>query len=137
MAIWSDGKKFAGSMIKGAFTLLTVIAIFSLRALPAFSLTLARVGVPSPSASYFPAIVAWKKDFYAQESVQSEFIMMRPSIVPAALSNGEIQYTTATGTVAGATLRGFPFKIVAYFSIRPMDSFVVKPQVKSVADLGG
>lgn len=124
-------------MIKGAFTLVMAVAIFALRAAPAASVTLARVGVPSPSPSYFPAIVAWKKGFYAQESVQSEFIMMRPSIVPAALSNGEIQYTTATGTAAGATLRGFPFKIVAYFSTRPMDSFVVKPQVKSVADLRG
>jgi ABC-type nitrate/sulfonate/bicarbonate transport system substrate-binding protein len=48
-----------------------------------------RVGVPSPSASYFPLIVAWKKGFYAQEGIQPEFIMMRPSIVPAALANGE------------------------------------------------
>ncbi len=97
----------------------------------------ARVGVPSPSASYFPLIVAAKKGFYTQDSLQPEFIMMRPSIIPAALTNGEIQYTTATGTAAGAILRGFPFKIVAYFSTRPMDSLVVKPQIKSVADLRG
>ena len=96
-----------------------------------------RVGVPSPSASYFPLIVAAKKGFYTQDSLQPEFIMMRPSIIPAALTNGEIQYTTATGTAAGAILRGFPFKIVAYFSTRPMDSLVVKPQIKSVADLRG
>lgn len=96
-----------------------------------------RVGVPSPSASYFPLIVASKKGFYTQDSLQPEFIMMRPSIIPAALTNGEIQYTTATGTAAGAILRGFPFKIVVYFSTRPMDSLVVKPQIKSVADLRG
>jgi|ERR1044071_159951 len=96
-----------------------------------------RVGVPSPSVSYFPIIVAWKKGFFTQESIQTEFITMRPSIVPAALSNGEIQFTTATGTAAGAILRGFPFKIVAYFSTRLMDSFVVKPQIKTVADLRG
>ncbi len=96
-----------------------------------------RIGVPSPSVSYFPIIVAWKKGFFTQEGIQTEFITMRPSIVPAALSNGEIQFTTATGTAAGAILRGFPFKIVAYFSIRLMDSFVVKPQIKSVADLRG
>jgi NitT/TauT family transport system substrate-binding protein len=96
-----------------------------------------RVGVPSPSASYFPLIVASRKGFFIQEGIQTEFIMMRPSIVAAALSNGEIQYTTATGTAAGAILRGFPFKIVAYFSTRLMDSFVVKPQIRSVADLRG
>jgi len=96
-----------------------------------------RIGVPSPSVSYFPIIVAWKKGFFAQEGIQTEFITMRPSIVPAALSNGEIQFTTATGTAAGAILRGFPFKIVAYFSTKLMDSFVVKPQIKTVSDLRG
>ena len=84
----------------------------------------ARVGVPSPSVSYFPLIVAWKKGFFSQEGIHVEFITMRPSIIPAALSNGEIQYTTATGTAAAANLRGFPFKIVAYFSTRLVDSFV-------------
>jgi len=96
-----------------------------------------RIGVPSPSVSYFPIIVAWKKGFFTQEGIQTEFIMMRPSIVAAALSNGEIQFTTATGTAAGAILRGFPFKIVTYFSNRLMDSLVVKPQLRSVADLRG
>jgi NitT/TauT family transport system substrate-binding protein len=96
-----------------------------------------RIGTPSPSVSYFPAVVASRKGFIAQEGLHAEFVMMRPSIIPAALANGEIQFTTATGTAAGATLRGFPFKIVAYFSTRLMDSLVVKPQLKSVADLRG
>jgi ABC-type nitrate/sulfonate/bicarbonate transport system substrate-binding protein len=96
-----------------------------------------RVGVPSPSVSYFPVIVAWKKGFFAQEGIQPEFIMMKPSIVAAALTNGEIQFTTATGTAAGAILRGFPFKIVTYYSTKLMDSLVVKPQIKTVAELRG
>ena len=67
-----------------------------------------RVGVPSPSVSYLPLIVAWKMDFFAQEGVQTEFIVMKPSIIPPAMVNGEIHLTTATGTAIGATLRGFP-----------------------------
>jgi len=123
-------------MIKGATTII-VMAILLSGPIAESSAAPARVGVPSPSASYFPLIVASRKGFFIQEGIQTEFIMMRPSIVPAALSNGEIQYTTATGTAAGAILRGFPFKIVAYFSTRLMDSFVVKPQIRSVADLRG
>src|SRR5207247_10545747 len=95
------------------------------------------IGFPSPSVSYFPAIVALKKGFFAQEGIQSEFIVMRPSIVPAALTNGEIHFSSATGTVVGAALRGFPFKIVTYYSTRLMDSLVAKPQIKSVGDLRG
>jgi NitT/TauT family transport system substrate-binding protein len=96
-----------------------------------------RVGVPSPSASYFPLIVAWKKGLFAQEGIQAEIITMKPSIVPAALANGEIQFTTATGTAAGAILRGFPFKIVVYFSTKLMDTLMVRPQIKTVVDLRG
>lgn len=96
-----------------------------------------RIAVPSPSVSYFPAVVAWKKGFFAQEGVQAEFIVMKPSIIPAAMTNGDIQFSTATGTLVGATLRGFPFKIVTYYSTRLMDSLVVKPQIKGVADLRG
>ena len=95
------------------------------------------IGIPSPSVSYFPAVVAWKKGFFAQEGIQTEFIVMKPSIIPAALTNGEIQFSTATGTVVGAALRGFPFKIVTYYSTRLMDSLVAKPQIKSVPDLRG
>ena len=96
-----------------------------------------RIGVPSPSVSYFPAVVAWKKGFFSQEGIQAEFIVMKPSIIPAALTNGEIHFSTATGTVVGAALRGFPFKIVTYYSTRLMDSLVAKPQIKNVGDLRG
>ncbi len=123
--------------MKGAIKIITIVAILMSRPFAASGAGPVRVGVPSPSASYFPLIVAAKKGFYAQDALQPEFIMMRPSIIPAALTNGEIQYTTATGTAAGAILRGFPFKIVIYFSTRPMDSLVVKPQIKSVSDLRG
>lgn len=123
--------------MKGAIKIITIVAILVSRPFTASGAGPVRVGVPSPSASYFPLIVASKKGFYTQDALQPEFIMMRPSIIPAALTNGEIQYTTATGTAAGAILRGFPFKIVIYFSTRPMDSLVVKPQIKSVSDLRG
>lgn len=96
-----------------------------------------RVGVPSPSVSYLPLIVAWKMGFFAQEGIQPEFIVMKPFIIPAALLNGEIQLTTATGTAAGAAVRGLPFKIVIFFSSKLMDSLITRPQIRTLADLRG
>src|ERR1043166_3308366 len=96
-----------------------------------------RIGVPSPSVSYLPLIVAWKMVFLAQEGVQAEFIVMKPSIIPAALVNGEIQFTTATGTATGAALRGFPFKTVIFFSSKLMDSLITRAEIRSFADLRG
>ena len=96
-----------------------------------------RIGVPSPSVSYLPLIVAWKMGFLAQEGVQAEFIVMKPSIIPAAMVNGEIQFTTATGTATGAALRGFPFKTVIFFSNKLMDSLITRAEIRTFADLRG
>ena len=96
-----------------------------------------RIGVPSPSVSYLPLIVAWKMGFFVQEGVQAEFIVMKPSIIPAAMVNGEIQLTTATGTAIGAALRGFPFKTVIFFSSKLMDSLITRPEIRTFADLRG
>ena len=96
-----------------------------------------RIGVPSPSVSYLPLIVAWKMGFFAQEGVQPEFIVMKPSIIPPAMVNGEIHFTTATGTAIGAALRGFPFKTIIFFSSKLMDSLVTRPEIRTFADLRG
>lgn len=96
-----------------------------------------RIGVPSPSVSYLPLIVAWKMGFFAQEGVQAEFIVMKPSIIPPAMVNGEIHFTTATGTAIGAALRGFPFKTIIFFSSKLMDSLVTRPEIRTFADLHG
>src|SRR5258708_5585111 len=96
-----------------------------------------RIGVPSPSVSYLPLIVAWKMGFLAQEGVQAEFIVMKPSIIPPAMVNGEIQFTTATGTATGAALRGFPFKTVIFFSSKLMDSLITGPEIRSFGGLRG
>ena len=96
-----------------------------------------RIGVPSPSVSYLPLIVAWKMGFFAQEGVQAEFIVMKPSIIPPAMVNGEIHFTTATGTAIGAALRGFPFKTIIFFSSKLMDSLVTRPEIRTFADLRG
>jgi len=96
-----------------------------------------RVGVPSPSVSYLPLIVAWKMGFFAQEGVQTEFIVMKPSIIPPAMVNGEIHFTTATGTAIGATLRGFPFKTVIFFSNKLMDSLITRAEIRTFPDLRG
>ena len=96
-----------------------------------------RVGVPSPSVSYLPLIVSSKMGFFAQEGVQAEFIVMKPSIIPAAMVNGEIQFTTATGTAIGAALRGFPFRTVIFFSSKLIDSLITRPQIRTFADLRG
>jgi NitT/TauT family transport system substrate-binding protein len=114
----------------------TAVALFVLGAGTATAAGF-RVGVPSPSVSYLPLIVASRMGFIAQEGVQAEFIVMKPSIIPAAMVNGEIQFTTATGTAIAATLRNFPFKTVIFFSSKLMDSLITRPEIRSFADLRG
>jgi ABC-type nitrate/sulfonate/bicarbonate transport system substrate-binding protein len=129
--------ELGGMMVKCIFALIVLVAMMATDPAAVRSAGPLRIGVPSPSVSYFPLIVAWKKGFFAQQGIQAEFIVMRPSIIPAAMTNGEIHFSTATGTIVGAALRGFPFKIVTYYSVRLMDSMVAKSQISSVTDLRG
>lgn len=123
--------------MKKAAPWVLILSLAGLGGLPSAGAALWRIGVPSPSVSYFPAIVAWKMGYFAQEGLPVEFIIMKPSIVPAALLNGEIHATTATGTAAGAIVKGFPFKVVIFFTTKLMDSLVTRPQIKALADLRG
>ena len=63
-------------MAQGAITVITIVAILMSRPFTACGAGPVRVGVPSPSASYFPLIVAAKKSFYAQDALQPELIMI-------------------------------------------------------------
>ena len=51
-----------------------------------FSAAPTRIGVPSPSVSYFPVIVASRKGFFAQEGISAEFIVMKPTPIAPGIS---------------------------------------------------
>src|ERR1043166_9518330 len=83
-----------------------------------------------------PAL-AIDKGFFQQEGLQIEFISMQTSTGIAALTTGEIDYTTTASSAFGAALRGLPVKILMFYVQRPYHAIVAQKGFKSIYDLRG
>jgi ABC-type nitrate/sulfonate/bicarbonate transport system substrate-binding protein len=97
------------------------------------------IGYASMSSVVTTLWVAQAKDFFAKNNldVQTVFIPGSPTLV-ASLNTGDVQfgYTGGTATL-GAAVGGLDVKIVAAFSNYVQTDLVVRPEIKTPADLKG
>lgn len=96
-----------------------------------------RVSYSSRSYSSLPAYVAQANGFFRDENLEVELIQMRPGASSAALYNGDIHATLTFGSTVGAIVSGFPFKIVAVLTEKPVHYLVARPEIRTVQDLKG
>src|SRR4029453_5849610 len=61
-----------------------------------------RVGYPAPAGNFLTLPLAQKKGFFKEEGLDAEIIRIRPPASYATLANGDIDYFTGIGGVAGA-----------------------------------
>lgn len=97
------------------------------------------IGYASMSSVVTTLWVAQDKGFFAKNNidVQTVFIPGSPTLV-ASLNTGDVQfgYTGGTATL-GAAVGGLDVKIVAAFSNYVQTDLVVRPEIKTPADLKG
>src|SRR5262245_45746201 len=92
---------------------------------------------PAISMTWLPLKVAVDKGFFADEGLEPNLIFMRGNLGTVALSNGDIDFVfNITSSLQGA-LQGLGLKLVAALNTRPLFSLVVRPEIKSTADLKG
>jgi len=96
-----------------------------------------RVSYSSRSYSSLPAYIAQASGFFRDESLDVELIQMRPATSSPALYNGDVQATLTFGSTVGAIISGFPFKIVAVLTEKPVHYLVARPEIRTVQDLKG
>ena len=96
-----------------------------------------RMGFPDLAAQFLPLPLVEKRDFLKEQSLQGEFIRIRPATSSAALVSGEIDYDTVLGNGIGAAIRGLPVKVVACFLPGTPIALISRPEFKSVQDLKG
>ena len=96
-----------------------------------------RVSYSSRSYSSLPAYIAQASGFFRDESLDVELIQMRPATSSPALYNGDVQATLTFGSTVGAIVSGFPFKIVAVLTEKPVHYLVARPEIRTVQDLKG
>jgi len=96
-----------------------------------------RISYSSRSYAFLPAYVAYASDFFRDEKLDVELIQMRPGISSAALYNGDVSATLTFGSTVAAIVSGFPLKIVAVLTVKPIHYLVALPEIQTVQDLKG
>src|SRR5262245_56370394 len=113
----------------------------------AFVLGLARINKASSEVinigwtgeywSTLPLRVAADKGFFEREGLQARLITMRTALITPALMQGDLDYTVALPSIAGAALHGIPAKILAVVSKGTGYAIVSKPEIESIQGLKG
>ena len=95
------------------------------------------MAVPGIGLSQLPAFVAQEKGFYKQERLEALIIVMDGTIATRAMIAGDIDFNLAFASGVSAILNGAPVKGVMGITNRGTQSFMVKPEINSAADLKG
>jgi NitT/TauT family transport system substrate-binding protein len=97
-----------------------------------------RVNVAIPGFSQLvPFITSKDRNFYREEGLDVEFILMRAGIISQALTAGNVEFATFGGTTIANIVRGFPFRIVFTGYKAYISSLYVKPDIPDIKGLKG
>jgi NitT/TauT family transport system substrate-binding protein len=96
-----------------------------------------RVGLPTFSIPFVALPVGQAKGFFRDEGLEVELIRMRTPVAMIALTNKEIDYAVATGSLLVSAVKGLPLKIVMYWLRAPLHVLNAKPEIRSIQELGG
>lgn len=89
------------------------------------------------SMTWFPVKVALEKGFFLNEGIEPQLIQMNGNIATVALANGHIDFSLNISPVLNGAMQGLGTKLVAALNSRPLFALVVRPEIRSPADLKG
>ncbi len=89
------------------------------------------------SMTWFPVKVAVEKGFFRNEGLEPQLIQMNGNVATVALANSHIDFSLNISPVLNGAMQGLGTKLVAALNSRPLFSLVVRPEIKSPADLRG
>jgi len=96
-----------------------------------------RIGIVSRSTLDMPFYVARERNFFREEGLEPEIILMRANLSVQALLGGSIDFGTATGTAVSAIVNGADVRVVLAMSDAPSFDLIVQPSITSVQQLRG
>lgn len=100
-------------------------------------LTPVRIGIVSRSTLDMPFYVARERNFFREEGLDPEIILMRANLAVQALLGGSIDFGTATGTAVSAVVNGAEVRVVLAMSEAPSFDLIVQPTITSLQQLRG
>ena len=120
--------------------LILAVLIFSLNDIPAVgaqALKEIRIGSSDVTSTNFSIYYAKDRRFFQKEGLDPKMIIVKAEAILAALSAGELGYTTFSTSAVEATLVGMPFRLVAVANEQPVWGLVVPKSVNQVSELRG
>lgn len=97
-----------------------------------------RISMTGFAGQFMTFPLAQKRGFLKEEGFDAEIIRISAAAGRAALTNGDIDYSTGIGgTAIGGALSGIPIRVVACFVPVPVLCLVALPEFKTVQSLKG
>jgi len=95
------------------------------------------LGIPTVDIITLPLKMAHAKGFYQKEGLEVEIILIAGALgVKAALANS-VDFTTASGSILAAAVRGVGVKLVLIVADKPTFDLISEPKIRSFQQLKG
>jgi ABC-type nitrate/sulfonate/bicarbonate transport system substrate-binding protein len=119
-----------------------MLALFILLALfvllpPNGSAETVRTVVPRATLNYLSIPVAEVKEFFRDQGLENQTIVIPGSTAIAALVSGNVDYSGAGGTCMGAAIRGAPIKAVMFQTEKVTWYLLAAADIQKISDLKG
>jgi NitT/TauT family transport system substrate-binding protein len=95
------------------------------------------ISYAGPTVTFLPAEIARQRGFMREQNLDIKLLLTRSEVDRAALVSGSVDYTLRAGSSFVSAARGLPVRVVLLGTMRPFWGLVVRPEVKSVAELKG
>src|SRR5215813_3595564 len=118
------------------WVLILAILLFYFTNLPAArtqGLKEIRIGTSDVTSTNFSIYYAKDRGLFEKEGLDPKMIIVKAEAILAALSAGELGYTTFSTSAVEATLVGMPFRLVAVANEQPVWGLVVPKSVSQVS----
>jgi ABC-type nitrate/sulfonate/bicarbonate transport system substrate-binding protein len=96
-----------------------------------------RIGVSSKSLGFWDTWAAHEKGIFRKYGLNSEVITIRPNLAIIAVLSGELDYSTVSGTVIRAAVKGLPVRLFTIGLRSSFHALVARPSYKSISELRG
>jgi sulfonate transport system substrate-binding protein len=96
-----------------------------------------RTAVPGLNLNYLSVFTAEERNFFRDEGLENETIVIGGPAGIAALVSGDVDYSGAGGSGLRAAVKGAPLKAIMYQTEKPTWYLVVSPKITQVSDLKG
>jgi len=120
----------------GRITLAIVLAVNLLMARPTAAEKI-RTAVPGLNLNYLSVFTAEERNFFRDEGLENETIVIGGPAGIAALVSGDVDYSGAGGSGLRAAVKGAPLKAIMYQTEKPTWYLIVHPSITQSGELKG